>query len=203
MIAATTPLLLGSGSPRRRELLATVRIPFIVASADIDETPRDGEDPGSYLARVVRDKLASVGPVARSRNAGAVLVADTIVLLDDVILGKPADVAEAASMIRRLSGRMHEVWSRFAIARPADPTVPAHEQTVRTRVFFRRLDEREVMGYASSGEGLDKAGAYAVQGLGAFAVERIEGSYPNVVGLPVCEVVLALERLGLLREFPA
>lgn len=203
MIAAATPLLLGSASPRRRELLATIRIPFVVTSADIDETPRGGEDAGSYLTRVVRDKLACVGLVARSRNAGAVLVADTIVLIDDVMLGKPADVAEAAWMIRRLSGRAHEVWTRFAIARPGEPTVPAHEQTVRTRVFFRRLDEREVMGYASSGEGLDKAGAYAVQGLGSFAVERIEGSYPNVVGLPVCEVVVALEGLGLLQGFPA
>lgn len=202
MIAPSTPLLLGSASPRRREILTTLRIPITVAPADADETPREGEDADAYLERVVRDKLASVAPFAKERNAGAVLVADTLVLLDGAILGKPAGVDDAAAMLRRLSGRAHEVWSRFAIARPQAPSVPVHEQTVRTAVVFRRLDEAEVLGYAASGEGLDKAGAYAVQGLGSFAVESIEGSYPNVVGLPACEVVVALKRLDLLPGFP-
>ena len=202
MIASSTPLLLGSASPRRREILTTLRIPIAIAPANADETPRDGEDADAYLVRVVRDKLASVARFAKGHAAGALLVADTLVLLDRVILGKPADVADAASMLRRLSGRAHEVWTRFAIARPEQPDVPAHEQTVRTRVVFRSLDEGEVAAYAASGEGLDKAGAYAVQGLGSFAVESVEGSYPNVVGLPACEVVVALKRLGLLPRFP-
>lgn len=203
MISPSSPLLLGSGSPRRRELLSTLRIPLTVFPADADETPIPGEGAEAYLVRVVRAKLASVAAAAVERKAGAVLVADTLVLLDDVILGKPADAPHAASMLRSLSGRPHEVWSRFAISRPESPAAPAHEQTVRTRVFFRALDEREVLGYAASGEGLDKAGAYAIQGLGGFAVERIEGSYPNVVGLPTCEVILALKALALLPGFPA
>ena len=105
-------------------------------------------------------------------------------------------------MIARLSGREHEVWTRFAVARPEAPSEPAHEETVQTRVAFRTLSDEEVARYAATGEGMDKAGAYAIQGLGAFAVLGIRGSYTNVVGLPACEVVLALVRLGLLPDFP-
>lgn len=111
-------------------------------------------------------------------------------------------------MIRSLSGREHEVWTRFAIAGPADPANPdrapraEHTETVSTRVRFRSLDDDEIAAYAATGEGLDKAGAYAIQGIGAFAVARIDGSWSNVVGLPVCEVIAALRRTGLLARFP-
>lgn len=148
-------------------------------------------------------KLSAIAK-ASSGKGRAVLVADTTVIVDGEILGKPRDVAEAEQMVSRLSGREHQVATRFAIAdsKAADPTAPVHEETVVTRVFFRELSADEIRRYAATGEGLDKAGAYAVQGLGSFAVLRIDGSYPNVVGLPACEVVLALEKLGLLGPYP-
>jgi septum formation protein len=200
MIDETHPLLLGSGSPRRREILATLGLPIRVVSLDVDERLRTGEGPATYLERVVSDKLAAATPHAVS--VGAVLVADTSVILDETALGKPADEAEARRMLTALAGREHEVWTRFAIASGVDPTRPVHAETVRTRVFFRALDAAEIQAYAATGEGFDKAGAYAIQGIGSFAVERIEGSYSNVVGLPACEVVLALRRSGLLGRFP-
>ena len=133
------------------------------------------------------------------------LVADTIVLIDDRILGKPLDLREAERMLSELSARSHEVRTRFAIGRANVERGGAdllHEETVSTRVWFRSLDASEIARYAATGEGLDKAGAYAIQGIGSFAVTRIDGSYSNVVGLPVCEVVVALKRLGLLGPFP-
>ena len=211
---ATASLLLGSGSPRRREILANLGVPFVVHVAGADETIHDGEGPRAYLERVVRAKLAAVAEVyalgASSPLAPrdvtittAVLVADTSVIDGVTILGKPADLREAEAMIARLAGRTHEVWTRFAIGR-VDPIgasvrslVVAHEQTVVTRVAFRALSTAQIRAYAESGEGLDKAGGYAVQGRGAGIVERIEGSYTNVVGLPACELLLALEGLGL------
>ena len=200
-------MLLGSGSPRRLEILAALGIPVRVAKAEVDESVRAGEGAEPYLVRVVADKLAAVGRLPEVRGAGAVLVADTSVIVDGVPVGKPADEADARAMLRRLSGRSHEVWTRFAIGGSqlldgAGEGGAVVAETVRTRVWFRELDEDEIAGYASTGEGLDKAGAYAIQGIGAFAVQRIEGSYSNVVGLPACEVVVALRRAGLLPAFP-
>ncbi|MDI1482191.1 Maf family protein [Polyangium sp. y55x31] len=200
MIDETHPLLLGSASPRRREILGTLGLPLRVVSLDIDERLRPGEGPGPYLERIVADKLAAATPHAV--GVGAVLVADTSVILGETALGKPADDAEARAMLTSLAGREHEVWTRFAIASGADPTRPIHAETVRTRVFFRALDADEIKAYAATGEGLDKAGAYAIQGIGSFAVARIEGSYSNVVGLPACEVIAALRGAGLLGRFP-
>jgi septum formation protein len=198
-------LLLGSGSPRRREILANLRVPIVVHVAGADESTREGEGAAAYLERVVLAKLAAVsaayapssGAPAEVRATKAVLVADTSVIDDGAILGKPADVHEAEAMIARLAGRSHEVWTRFAVGTAsAEPRV-VHAETVVTRVTFRPLTPARIRAYAESGEGLDKAGAYAVQGLGAGLVSRIEGSYTNVVGLPACEVLVALERLGL------
>jgi len=202
MIDDTHPLLLGSGSPRRREILTTLGLPLRIVSLDVDERVLSGEAPGPYLERVVMDKLAAAAKASAGVDVGAVLVADTSVILDDRALGKPADVAEAREMIRSLAGRDHEVWTRFAIASGADPSRAVHAETVSTRVTFRPLDEADIAGYAATGEGLDKAGAYAIQGIGAFLVAGIVGSYSNVVGLPACEVVAALRRLGLLERFP-
>ncbi len=207
MIDTTTPLLLGSGSPRRREILTALGIPIRVATADVDESVGRSEGADAYLIRVVNEKLAAVQRLPEVRGAAGVLVADTSVIVDGEIVGKPAGLATAVSMLRSLSGRSHEVWTRFAVAAAAvDPASPPPDEpiarTVRTRVWFRKLDEDEIVAYAATGEGLDKAGAYAIQGIGAFAVERIEGSYSNVVGLPACEVVLALRRAGLLGAFP-
>jgi septum formation protein len=200
MIDDTHPLLLGSGSPRRREILTTLGLPLRVVSLDVDERVREGERPGPYLDRIASAKLVAAAPHAS--GAGAVLVADTSVVLDDAALGKPADVGEARRMLGLLSGRDHEVWTRFALASGADPLRAVHAETVRTRVSFRALDDDEIDLYAATGEGLDKAGAYAIQGIGAFAVARIEGSYSNVVGLPACEVIAALRRAGLLGRYP-
>lgn len=188
-------LVLGSGSPRRREILTSLRVPFVVHVAEVDEATRSGEGAAPYMERVVRAKLEAV---AKAVEAGShVLVADTSVIVDGAILGKPADADEAEQMIARLAGRTHEVWTRFAIGIAGDPMRRLHEETVITKVTFRALTPARVRAYAESGEGLDKAGAYAVQGLGAGLVSRIEGSYSNVVGLPACEVMIALEHLGL------
>ena len=200
MIDETHPLLLGSASPRRREILATLGLPLRSVSLDVDERMRAAESAEDYLVRIASDKLAHAA--SHAAGCGALLVADTSVILDGKVLGKPAGRDEARAMIAALSGRDHEVWTRFAIASGTTPKVPAHAETVRTRVTFRALDEDEISAYADTGEGLDKAGAYAIQGIGAFAVARIEGSYSNVVGLPACEVIAALRRLGLLERFP-
>lgn len=201
MISRHRPLLLGSASPRRREILATLGLPLRVAAVNVDESTREGEGPPAYLVRVVDAKLRGAAGMREAEGAGAVLVADTAVILDGVALGKPRDEAEARSMIRALSGREHEVWTRFAISEPGLESA-LHAETVATRVVFRALSEDEISGYAATGEGLDKAGAYAIQGVGAFAVARIEGSWSNVVGLPACEVIAALRATGLLDRFP-
>jgi len=204
---ASRPILLGSGSPRRREILGNLRVPFVVHVAPADESTLPGEVPAAYLERVVLAKLAAVAAAfapgsavpAEVKLTSAVLVADTSVIEGGDILGKPGDVEEAEAMIARLAGRTHEVWTRFVLGSAAVVPEILHAATVVTRVTFRALVASQVRAYAESGEGSDKAGGYAVQGLGAGLVSRIEGSYTNVVGLPACEVLLALEGLGLAR----
>lgn len=165
----------------------------------MDESVAPGEGAAAYLHRVVDAKLAAVGAEATA-DVGGLLVADTSVVVDDEILGKPADAREAAEMLRRLVGRAHVVMTRYAIARPGPERVSA--RTVETRVVMRGASADEIARYAATGEGFDKAGGYAIQGIGAFLVERIEGSYSNVVGLPQCEVVRDLLDAGLLHGFP-
>lgn len=201
------PILLGSGSPRRREILANLRVPFVVHVAPADESTLTGEAAAPYLERVVLAKLAAVaaafgpssGAPAAVRETSAVLVADTSVIEGGGILGKPEGTDEAEAMIARLAGRTHEVWTRFVIGTPSATPEVLRAATVITRVTFRALGAAQVRAYAESGEGSDKAGGYAVQGLGAGLVSRIDGSYTNVVGLPACEVLVALEELGLAR----
>lgn len=202
MIDDAHPLLLGSGSPRRREILSTLGFPLIVASVDVDEARGASEGASQYVERVVADKLAALATRPEIAGAGALLVADTIVLLEGEVLGKPRDEADARAMLKKLSGRTHEVWTRFAVAAPDKPARAIEATTVVTRVVFRALADAEIDAYAATGEGADKAGAYAVQGIGSFLVREIEGSYANVVGLPACEVVLALRTAGLLGRFP-
>lgn len=199
MIDSRCPLLLGSASPRRREILTTLGLPLRVQAVDVDESSLAGEGPRPYLERVVASKLRAAKALPGADGAGAVLVADTAVILDGASLGKPRDEADARSMIRALSGRAHEVWTRFAIAASR---LDDRAETVSTRVEFRSLSDAEIDAYAATGEGLDKAGAYAIQGVGAFAVARIDGSWSNVVGLPACEVIQALLAMGLLDRFP-
>ena len=199
-LSEALPLLLGSASPRRREIIASLRIPCAVLPADIDERTEPGERPEPYLERIVSAKRLAVHARAGERAFGAMLVADTSVTLGDEILGKPADADEAERMLARLSGREHRVLTRYALALPDGSLVV--ERTVASRVWLRAASGSELHHYACTGEGLDKAGAYAVQGLGAFLVERIEGSYSNVVGLPACELVVDLRDAGLLGPYP-
>jgi septum formation protein len=182
--------------------LRAIGVPVEIAPAVIDESVNEGEAWAGYVERVVRAKLdAAIERRDVAPAHAAILVADTVVVADGAILGKPADEAESLSMVRALRGRPHEVSTRFAIAR-AGETSPAHEETVTTRVFVRNVDDAWARRYVATGEGYDKAGGYAIQGIFSAAVSRIEGSYSNVVGLPVCEVVTALEALGLLADFP-
>ena len=191
------PLVLGSASPRRREILRAMGVPHVVRPRDVDETVQGRETPERYLERVVRAKLEAVCVVSASGEP--VLVADTSVVLDDEILGKPNSIITATTMLMRLAGRAHNVMTRFALGVYDDSkTCLMHAETVNTEVIFRELAEDELLAYATSGEGLDKAGAYAIQGGASAFVREIHGSYSNVVGLPACEVAVALRRLSWL-----
>jgi septum formation protein len=187
--------ILGSGSPRRREILDSLRIAYRLKVGRADETLTVGDTPERYLERVVANKLESVR-VGEDDAGVRILVADTIVLEGRSILGKPADAEEARAMLTRLAGRTHEVRTRFALGYAGVGAPSVHEETVITHVTFRDIDADEISAYALTGEGMDKAGAYAVQGRAAAFVLRICGSYTNVVGLPACELVVALRRFG-------
>lgn len=200
ILSAQRPLILGSASPRRREILSGLGLPIFVLPADVDESVQAGEAPTAYLERIVSDKLRRVTERLADREGAAVLVADTSVIVEEDILGKPTDIADAVRLLTRLCGRMHRVLTRYAIGLPNGALVVA--RTVATDVWLRAASPDEIVAYARSGEGLDKAGAYAAQGVGAFLVERMNGSYTNVVGLPACEVVLDLKQHGLLGPFP-
>jgi septum formation protein len=178
--------------------MALVHVPVVVRVATVDESPRPGESPAAYLERIAFAKLEAIRSSELPPTPG-VLVADTIVVAPGgAILGKPTDVADARSTIEALSGATHDVSTRFLLGGPRPATSPEHAQTVTTRVTFRRLAPEEVAAYAAGGEGRDKAGAYAVQGAAAAFVDRIDGSYTNVVGLPLSEVIVALRGLGWL-----
>ena len=194
--AGVPGLLLGSGSPRRRALLAQVGVvPDAVASADIDETPRAGELPRAYAARMAREKgeaLAAAPPAAARDGALLILTADTVVSAGRRILGKPADADEAARFLRLLSGRRHRVITAVALRRPDGTSA----RIVETRVKVKRLSADEMAAYLRSGEWQGKAGGYAIQGIGAAFVPEIIGSYTNVVGLPLTETVNLLVGAG-------
>jgi septum formation protein len=187
-------LVLASASPRRRELLGQLGLSFEVSAADIDETPRQGEPATDYVLRLAREKAR----VVAARNSGAwVLAADTTVVLGEELLGKPRDEAEVREMMGRLSGRTHEVQTGVALAGPGAEHPGELSMVVRTRVTFRPLSAGEIAWYASTGESLDKAGGYAIQGKGGFLVAGIEGSPTNVIGLPLGETLELLARAGV------
>jgi len=191
-------IVLASASPRRRELLTQVGIDFQVVPSNADETPLENEEPQAHVIRLSCDKAMEVS--SRQAQTGRWFIgSDTVVVCDDVILGKPADTAKATEMLTRLSGRYHRVISGYAIHdRESGRMISA---AVTTRVFFKDLTTREIEGYIATGEPFDKAGAYAIQGIGSFMVPKIEGSYTNVVGLPLCEVIAALEELDAIELF--
>ncbi len=198
-LSSSSPLILGSGSPRRREILSRAGVPFVVLVGDANEEVLAGEPAAAYLTRVVLAKLAAVRARVLGERPGAViLVADTSVVEGGDILGKPGSEEEALGMLERLSARTHEVMTRFAIAEASGEAAPLVATTVVTRVTFRPIGADEARAYVASGEGRDKAGGYAVQGGAGPFVARIDGSYSNVVGLPEDEVLAALRSLGLL-----
>jgi septum formation protein len=188
-------IVLASASPRRREILAQLGVAFEVIASGVDEAILAGEAPRAYAARVARDKALDV---ARER-AGFVLGADTIVEIDGRALGKPQGDDDACAMLRSLSGRSHHVSTAIALC--AGGRVVG-ERLVTTRVDFRALSEAMIARYVATGEGRDKAGSYAIQGLGAGLVTAIEGSYGNVVGLPAAETVDLLLEHGALHDWP-
>jgi septum formation protein len=174
-------LVLASQSPRRAELLRQAGIPFSVRAAAVDETPLPGEKPADYVRRLAEEKAMAV-PAASDET---VLGADTTVVIGEQMLGKPADTADAARMLAALSGRSHEVLTGICLRREAASGPRLIRDFAVTRVWFTAMTPREIEDYAASGEPLDKAGAYAIQGLASKFIEKIEGCYFNVVGLPI------------------
>ena len=196
----TRTLVLASQSPRRREILTRLGLAFEVAPADLDETRRADEAPDAYVARLAEDKARAIATRLAASTPRAVLGADTTVVLDGAVLNKPADRAESERMLRALSGRTHVVHTGVALVLAPEETV--RTVVVSTRVSFRALPEATIVRYVESGEGLDKAGAYGIQELGAALVQSVEGSYTNVVGLPAAETIALLEDAGVLAEWP-
>jgi septum formation protein len=176
-------LVLASASPRRQELLRNAGISFTVQPAHIDETPQAGEAARDYAERLAREKALSVW---QTRPQDLVLGADTIVVLDEAILGKPADAEDAVRMLRLLSGRVHRVITGVCLIRAA--TDEARTASETTLVTMNELSDEEIRDYVATGEPMDKAGAYAIQGKASRWIPRIEGDYSNVVGLPVALV---------------
>ena len=189
----TTPpdLLLASGSPRRRELLAQLGLRFTVRAVDIDETPRPGETPEGYVLRLAREKAAAGAEIASAAGT-LVLAADTIVILDGELLGKPADGAAARRMLGRLQGREHQVATGVALREGERVASAVEVSTVR----FLPMSEGEIAWYVATGEPMDKAGAYAIQGVGGLFIEALVGNFSNVVGLPLPVVHRLFRKLG-------
>jgi septum formation protein len=185
-------LILASASPRRRELLQQARVAFTVVHSQMPEESRPEETPAEYVLRVAQGKARDVA----GRNTGDwILGADTIVEIDGLVLGKPKDETDAYRMLRLLSGRTHRVMTAFVLLNGYGK---AHtRQIVTSAVTFKPLSDEQIRAYLATGEPFDKAGAYAVQGRGATLVERVNGSYTNVVGLPIDEVLTALRSAGL------
>ncbi len=182
-------LCLASASPRRRDLLASIGVTVEVRPVDIDETPLADETPVAYVARLARQKAQAGAGV----SSLPVLGADTAVVCDGTILGKPEGPGHAAAMLRSLSGRSHDVLTAVAVSGPAGLL----EACVATRVMMRDVAEDEIAAYWATGEPVDKAGGYAIQGLAAVFVERVEGSHSAVVGLPLFETAALLARHGV------
>jgi septum formation protein len=185
-------LVLASASPRRQEILRNAGIPFVVHPTDIPEVPREGEAPRSCAERLAREKALDV---FSQRPDDCVLGADTIVVVDAEILGKPRDRADAARMLRLLSGRTHQVITGVCLAGPQARGKDTRSET--TLVTMNGLSDDDIRSYVLTGEPMDKAGAYAIQGIASRWISRIEGDYLNVVGLPVSLVYRMLRERGL------
>lgn len=187
-------ILLASSSPRRAELLQQIGVAFDVYPVDIDESREPGEAADTYVLRLARSKaLAALERLDGERARRPVLAADTTIAIDDDIIGKPSEQMPCGEILARLSGRCHEVLSAVALASPAGLDC----RLSRNRVCFRKLDPAEIEAYCGGDEPRDKAGAYAIQGFAAVFVERLEGSYSGVMGLPLFETAELLRGAGI------
>ncbi len=190
----TLRVILASQSPRRRELLQLIGVPHEVAPANIDETLLPNEDPLAHCERLAREKVQAIAATA---SDAVVIGSDTIVVIDGEVLGKPNDAREAAIMLARLSGREHMVHTAVAVAR--GDTLLSGVESVKVR--FRPLDAPTIEAYINTGEPLDKAGAYGIQGYGATIVERVDGDYFAVMGLPLGRLIGLLSKMGVKYQF--
>jgi septum formation protein len=193
-------IVLASASPRRREILEKLGLAFEVRPSDVDETQRAGEEPRAYVVRLAEEKARACQVTGHPNERIVVLGSDTTVVLDDVVLGKPADLADSERMLRALRGREHIVHT--AVAALVLPQAEARVVAVSTRVRFRAFSDLTLARYVASREGMDKAGSYGIQELGAGLVAEVSGSYSNVVGLPAAETLTLLEQVGALPEWP-
>lgn len=190
-------LVLASRSPRRKRLLSALGISFEARPVEIDETVFNGESPAEIVRRIAGEKALAAKKRNNLDGAEAILAADTIVVLDGETLGKPSDKQDAVRMLEKLSGRTHKVFTGIFVI---DKSGAVYNDVVRTQVTFRPLGKKEIEEYAASGEARDKAGSYAIQGAGGAMVDRIEGSYTNVIGLPLAETLKLLEKTGVCRD---
>jgi septum formation protein len=190
------PVILASQSPRRRELLTLIGIPHEVRPADIDERYLPGEVPAAHAERLAREKAATIG---RTERDAVVIGSDTIVVVDGDVLGKPTDEAHAVAMLNRLSGRSHTVMTAVAIRWRGEERSAVEE----VEVTFGVLDDARIRAYVATGEPMDKAGAYGIQGYGATIVERVDGDYFSVMGLPLFRLTRLMDELGLRYSFAA
>jgi len=186
-------IVLASGSPRRHDLLKNLGWSIHVVVPEVDESPFTSESPENLCTRLAAAKAAKVAETGLYHEDNVLVVAaDTIVVVDGDVLGKPADEDESLMMLRRLQGRAHDVLTGVCVIGKSKSLT----EMERTKVYFRALDEEAIQAYATSGEGADKAGAYAIQGKGSLLVASIEGDYFNVVGLPLCRIGLMIEEMG-------
>jgi len=196
LISSENPLILASDSPRRRDILTQLRIPFRQVSSNSEEKKAAG-DPMKDVCLIAERKAMAVRP---SEPSSWIMAADTVVVLGDNVMGKPTDAREAFAMLTNLGGKSHRVITGLCILSPIGTRALC--DSVVTEVRFRDIAESEINAYIATGEPFGKAGAYAIQGIGAFMVEGITGSYTNVVGLPACVLVKALIEAGAIAQFP-
>jgi len=196
LISSENPLILASDSPRRRDILTQLRIPFRQVSSNSEEKKAAG-DPMKDVCLIAERKAMAVRP---SEPSSWIMAADTVVVLGDNVMGKPTDAREAFAMLTNLGGKSHRVITGLCILSPIGTRALC--DSVVTEVRFRDIAESEINAYIATGEPFGKAGAYAIQGIGAFMVEGITGSYTNVVGLPACVLVKALIEEGAIAQFP-
>lgn len=186
-------IILASSSPRRKALLQEIGLSFDICHSNIDEDIKQGESPTKHCLRLAEEKAKQA---AKKAKTGWIIGADTIVFIDNAILGKPSDKKDAKEMLKLLSGRRHKVVTAFCLLNAS--TGKTIKRVVESSVNIKNLTDKEIADYINTGEPLDKAGAYAAQGIGSFMIEKIQGSYTNVVGLPMEELKKTLKEIGVL-----